>query len=79
MMNYETMMKEKKAAFEKISEIMNQKSEAFQKEMTELENEQLRLQGEYRVLTELLKQEESDSEESEKDLSEKDFDAEVVD
>lgn len=52
-MNYSKLLNEKEKSFEEIITFMREKEEKHRKEMTELESEALRLQGEYRLLKEL--------------------------
>lgn len=59
-MNFDSLMKEKEEQFEKISDVMKAKAEQHQSEMAELQEELLRLQGEYRLLAQL-KEESNDS------------------
>ena len=71
MINYEELMAEKEEMFTKIGTIIKEKTEAFEKEMIELEKEQIRIQGEYRLLATL-------KEESEKKEQADDIVAEIV-
>lgn len=71
MMKYEELMLEKEEMFTKIDAIIKEKTEAFNQEMLELEREQLRIQGEYRLLATL-------KEESEKKEQADDIVAEIV-
>ena len=52
-MNFDSLMKKKEEQFEKISDVMKAKAEQHQSEMAELQEELLRLQGEYRLLAQL--------------------------
>lgn len=52
-MDFDKLMKEKEKQFDTISALMKEKTDMFNKEMTELEAEQLRIQGEYRMLAKL--------------------------
>lgn len=53
MINYEELMAEKEETYNKIEEMIKEKTEAFNQEIIMLEKEQLRIQGEYRLLATL--------------------------
>ena len=56
MTDFKALLLEKEEAFEKIKQIMKENTEKYQAEMLELEQEQFRLQGEYRLLLSLSKE-----------------------
>lgn len=53
MKNYEELMLEKENEFEKLSAFAEEKTTAFNAEMAQIQDELLRIQGEYRMLTKL--------------------------
>lgn len=57
MTNYENIMKEKEQEFENLSAYAKEKEAAHNKEMEEIQDELLRIQGEYRMLSKLMEQE----------------------
>lgn len=59
-MNFDKMIAEKEQAFLMISETIKEKTEQYESEMNELESERLRLQGEYRILSQLKTESESE-------------------
>lgn len=52
-MNFDKMMAEKEEAFLNISELIKEKAAQYEQEIAELESERLRIQGEYRMLSQL--------------------------
>ena len=56
MADFKALLLEKEEAFEKIKQIMKENTEKYQAEMLEFEQEQFRLQGEYRLLLSLSKE-----------------------
>lgn len=53
MINYEDIMKEKEQEFEKLSNYAKEKEAAHNEEMDQIQEELLRIQGEYRMLNRL--------------------------
>lgn len=57
MSNYENLMKEKEQEFEKLSSYAKEKEITHNEEMAQIQDELLRIQGEYRMLSKLMEQE----------------------
>lgn len=55
---YHKLLKEKEAEFESVKELMTQKQKAHNEEMCSLEAQQLRIQGAYNLLLQLIEENE---------------------
>lgn len=60
-MNYDEMLAERESLFNKLCEVVEQKTAEYKAEMAEIESEQLRLQGEFRVITKMKEDSEAEA------------------
>nr|DAV25185.1 MAG TPA: hypothetical protein [Caudoviricetes sp.] len=78
MVNYENIMLEKEQEFEQLSAHAKEKEAAHNEEMAQIQEELLRIQGEYRMLAKLKEQSEAVVTDNDTTVNIKDSDMEII-